>query len=208
LIGPLGGRLCQRWSSPQHFFLTNIYSQNLRGVLAQPGTDSSVLGENNGIFARQQDNMIGGTDNRWQTTKACLPAQAMQNPRVVRASKSSRKTRRGRWPSSIFQSFLELVAVCFELLTLGIAHAAAVAGSRPVMTSLKIIGINSLFPPQSPATPFPIPSPLRGAFDQRLQARGGTRWPVQGVGDATLAFCTGGPSRTVPARRPRVAGPH
>ena len=52
-----------------------------------------------------------------------------------------------------------------------------------------------------------IPSRLRGAFDQRRQTRGGARWPF-GALEIRRKHPKGGPSRFVPARQPRVAGPH
>ena len=50
-----------------------------------------------------------------------------------------------------------------------------------------------------------IPPNLRGAFDQRHQTLGGERWPV-GVSEIRRNKPTGGPSRSVPARLPRVTG--
>jgi len=46
-----------------------------------------------------------------------------------------------------------------------------------------------------------------GRLIKRLLTRGGRRWPVGGAGDAAPIIPTGGPSRLVPARQPRVAGP-
>ena len=46
-----------------------------------------------------------------------------------------------------------------------------------------------------------------GRLIKRLLTRGGWRWPVGGVGDAAPVSPPGGPSRLVPARQPRVAGP-
>ncbi len=46
-----------------------------------------------------------------------------------------------------------------------------------------------------------------GRLIKRLLTRGGRWWPVGGAGDAAPIIPAGGPSRLVPAREPRVAGP-
>ena len=46
-----------------------------------------------------------------------------------------------------------------------------------------------------------------GRLIKRLQTRGGERWPVGGVGDATRVSLAGGPSRFVLACQPHAEGP-